>query len=1094
MKSARSLSLGFVFSVAAAFALAVPPEKTRTPAPAKSPTPAGQSTKIAQPDEPEEPTEEEATGPQRGFKFRNLGPAAGGGRITTIAGIPGNPNVIYVGSASGGVWKTVDEGVTFKPIFEKYPASIGAIAVAPSNPNLVWVGTGEANPRNNVMDGHGVYFSSDAGASWRFMGLADGGQISRIVIDPEDPGTVFVAVLGSVWKPNADRGIFRTTDGGETWKKVLFVDAETGASDIAMQPGNARVLLAGMWQFRRFPWEFVGCGPGSGLWKSTDGGSTWKKLTRDMPDGPLGRISIAFAPTNGSHVYALIHAKKGMLFESKDLGEKWEKVTDTRLIDVRPWYFSVIAVSPADENKLYFGSFNLVTSIDAGKTFQTNNRRIHPDYHALWIDPKDPNRILQGNDGYALLSTDGGKSWRGFENLPLGQFYQCAVGTDSPYTICGGLQDNNAWCGASNSLTRGGLSDADWFTVAGGDGEWVVPAPSDPNIIYADSQNGNINRFDRRTKISRNIRPYLETVSEAPPSDLAYRFNWTSPIAVSATDASEIYIGGNVVFKSTDAGMHWAAISPDLTRNDKSKQRASGGPIHLDLSGAETYDTLLSLVISSVDPNVMWAGSDDGVVHLTRDGGKTWSKISPRGAPEWARVYQIDASPFDAGTAQLVYDAHMLGDRKPYVYRTTDFGATWSAIVSGLPPDGTVYVVREDPNKKGFLAAGTDNGLFYSTDAGGNWKKFPVEFPRVPVWDLKFVKASRDLVVASHGRGMWVFDGIGPIEEMDSTIQSQDLHLFPVAPAKLWQIWNRGGFTVGQWTAPNPPPGAAIDYYLKREIKETEEQKKEKKGPVKITIADAQGRVVATEYGKASKGMNRYVWQLRYEGPKKIKFGKEPPPSEFFDPNRGPDVVPGTYKVTVAAAGQTQSEQVTVEPDPRWTVDSAVLGARARTSVEGRNVASAVNEMLNRLDEWETSLKGLPKLVGAGEDAEPGKAKKYETALKAARDLEKKVKDLKDKVYERDLQRDTPSDSLHFLSDFQGKASRLGSLGGAYGDPPRQVTLDELARIRKEADGYLGRFNALVSSDVPAYNKTAAAEGVPTLFAGDPIRIEEPAI
>jgi photosystem II stability/assembly factor-like uncharacterized protein len=1042
----------------------------------------------------EKKSEEETTGPQRGFKFRNLGPAAGGGRVTALAGIPGNPNVIYVGSASGGVWKTTDGGVSFKPIFEKYPPSIGAIAIAPSNPNLIWVGTGEANPRNNVIDGHGVYFSPDAGASWRLVGLAEAGQISRILIDPGDPNTVYVAALGSVWKPNADRGIFRTTDGGGTWKKVLFVDEQTGASDLAMQPGNSRVLLAGMWQFRRFPWEFVGGGPGSGIWKSTDGGATWKKLEKDMPEGPLGRVSLAIAPTNGNHVYALIHARKGILFESKDLGEKWEKLSDTRLINVRPWYFSVIAVSPADENKVYFGSFNLVTSIDGGKTFQTNNRKIHPDYHALWIDPKDPDRILQGNDGFALGSTDGGKTWRGFENLPLGQFYQVAVGSDAPYTICGGLQDNNGWCGASNSLARGGVSDADWFVVAGGDGEWIVPAPSDPNVIYGDSQNGNISRFDRSTKLSRNIRPYLSGAADAPPADLTYRFNWTSPIAVSATDANEVYIGGNVVFQSKDGGLHWAAASPDLTRNAKEKQKASGGPVHFDLSGAETYDTLLSLAISTVDPRVMWAGSDDGLVHVTRDGGKSWENVSPKGAPEWARVYQIDPSPFDGATAHLVYDAHMLGDRRPHAYRTTDFGASWTPIAKGLPQDGTAYVVREDPNKRGFLVIGTDNGLDYSTDSGGTWKKLPVDFPRVPVWDLKFVRDSHDLVVASHGRGMWIFDDITAIEEVDAAIENQDLHLFSIPPAKLWQTWNRGGLGVGDWVAPNPPPGAVIDYSLKNEIKQTEEQKKQKREPVKITLRDAKGNLVATEYGPAAQGINRYVWQLRYEGPKKITFGREAPPSEFFDPNRGPDVVPGVYRVTVSAAGKTQTGEISVGPDPRWPVDPEVLRARARAGLSGRNTASAINEMLNRLDGWETQLTGLPKQVGVGDDGETAATKKYDAALQAARDLNKKVKELKDRVYNRDVQRDTPSDSLHFHSDFQSRATRLGLLAGAYGEAPREVAREELSAIRKEAEGYLARFNALVATDVPAYNKMAADRGVPTLFVGDPIQVEEPGI
>jgi photosystem II stability/assembly factor-like uncharacterized protein len=1036
---------------------------------------------------------EESGGPLQNVKFRNLGPAAGGGRISAIAGTPGDPNTIYLGSCSGGVFKTVDSGLSWKPIFEKYPPSIGSIAIAPSNPSLVWVGTGEPNPRNNIIDGHGVYFSADAGATWRFMGLGEAGQISKILIDPADSNTVYVAVLGNVWRPNADRGVFRTTDGGQTWKKVLYVDDQTGASDLVMQPGNPKVLLAGMWQFRRFPWEFVGGGPGSGLWKSTDGGSTWKKLEKDMPEGPLGRISLAIAPTNGNHVYALIHSKKGILFESKDLGEKWEKLTDNRTINVRPWYFSVIALSPADENKLYFGSFNLVTSIDGGKTFQTNNRRIHPDYHALWIDPKDPERIIQGQDGGALVSSDGGKSWRPFENLPLGQFYQVGIGNDTPYTVCGGLQDNNGWCGASNSLARGGINGADWYVVAGGDGEWVVPAPSDPNIIYADSQNGNISRFDRKTKLSRNIRPYLSGASEMAPADLKYRFNWTSPIAVSSTDANEVYVGGNVVFKSSDGGLHWTPISPDLTRNDKSKQKASGGPVHLDNSGAETYDTLLSMVISTVDPKVMWTGSDDGLVHVTKDGGQTWINVSPKGAPEWGRVYQIDASPFEAGTAQLVYDMHKLGNRRPNVFRTTDFGATWTSIAKGLPEDGTAYVVRENPNKKGFLVVGTDNGLHYSADAGASWKKLSGDFPTVPVWDLKFVKSAHDLVVGSHGRGMWVLDNITALEELDSAIEGKALHVFSTQPAAQWQIWNRGGFGIGEWTAPNPPNGVAIDYFLKSEIKPTEEQTRLRRGPVKITITDAKGNPVATEYGPSKEGINRHVWTMRYEGPKRLTFQREAPPNEFFDPSRGPDVLPGTYKITVTAAGETQTREVTVVPDPRWPANAEAMKARTKAALEGRNAVSALNEMLNRLDGWESQLTALPRLVGGGEDAEPGKAKKYEAAIKASRDLNKKVKELKDKVYNRDVQRDTPSDTLHFHTDFQGKATRVGAGGGGYGEAPRQVVLDQMAEIRKDVEVYLGQFNALASTDVPAYNKTAAEQGVPTLFVGDPIAIQPPA-
>jgi hypothetical protein len=503
----------------------------------------------------------------------------------------------------------------------------------------------------------------------------------------------------------------------------------------------------------------------------------------------------------------------------------------------------------------------------------------------------------------------------------------------------------------------------------------------------------------------------------------------------------------------------------------------------------------LSLAISPVDAKVVWAGSDDGLVHVTKDGGKSWANVSPKGAPEWGQVYQIDASPFDASTAHLVYDAHKLGDRRPYVYRTTDGGATWSAIARGLPEDGPAYVVRENPNRKGFLVVGTDDGLHYSTDAGASWKKLTGDFPRVPVWDLKFVKASHDLVIASHGRGMWALDDITALEELDPAVEAKALHVFTVPPAAQWQTWNRGGLGIGDWTAPNPPVGAVVDYYLKSEVKPTEEQRREKRDPVKITVTDAKGNVVATEYAPGKQGLNRHVWGLRYQGPKRLTFQAEAPPSEFFDPSRGPDVVPGTYTIAVSAAGETQSRPVVVGPDPRFSVDEGALKARARAGLEGRNTASALNEMLNRLDNWETQLTGLPRLVGSGEEAEGGSsgpAKKYEAAIAASRELNRKVKELKDKVYNREVQRATPSDTLHFLSDFQGRATRFATGAGGYGEAPRPVVLEELAAVRKEAEGYLARFNALLATDVPAYNKVAAEQGVPTLLVGEPIVIAAP--
>jgi photosystem II stability/assembly factor-like uncharacterized protein len=1027
------------------------------------------------------------------LKFRNLGPASAGGRVTSVVGVPGNPSVYYAGAAAGGLFKTADGGLTWKPIFEhESTASIGAIALAPSNPNFVWVGTGEANIRNDVIDGHGVYFSPDAGHSWKFMGLAETQQISAILVDPGDPNTVFVGALGHAWAPNAERGVYKTTDGGKTWKRALFVNDSTGVSDLALDAGNPKVIFAGMWEFRRYPWNLVNGGPNSALYRSTDGGETWEKLTKGLPEPPLGRIAVAVAPTNPDHVYVLIGAKQGMLWQSVDMGDSWTEVTNNHSLDVRPFYFSKMVVSPEDQNKVFFLSFNLIESDDGGKTSHPADPRVHSDHHALWIDPKNPDRMIQGGDGGVFLSMDGSKSWRFLDGLPIEQFYQVATDSRAPYHICGGLQDNSAWCGPSSDLGSNNVPGSAWYTTTGGDGEYSVPALSDPDIVYSDAQNGSVSRLDLKTHISEFIRPYIPGVEEEQPAHLKYRFNWTTPIAVSPTDANEVYIGGNVLFRSTDGGKTWNPISGDLTRDDKSKQEVSGGPINHDISGAETYGTIMSITLAPSDAKVIWVGTDDGNVQVTRDAGKNWMNVTSHisGAPEWARVYQIGVSASNAGVAYVAYDAHMLDNRHPYVYRTADYGTSWQKITDGLP-DAPLYVVREDPNQPGFLVAGTDVGLYYSADRGGHWNPLKANFPTVPVWDITFVKNSHDLVVGTHGRGVFVFDDIRPIEELTPEIASGTFHLFTPSEGTIFHRWRTDEGQASGYAAPNAPEGVVVDYLLKSELKASPEEKKEHHTPVKIVVTDEKGNPITTEYGPSEAGINRFVWNMRYEGPEMLKAAPPPEMGEFFNPNRGPEVVPGTYKISVTVNGQTESQTATVVPDPNVHVDIAVFRAQTEVGLRARSQTTAMNEMLNRIDDMQKEISDFAADVQSSKD-EQLKAK-YGSIVARGRDLSKKLSAIRDVFIDTNIQMNVPEDSIHALARLQGEIMQVGFRGAAgYGQMPNPLVIAEAKQLYTELGDQLGKFNDLLKTDVAEYNKAAAAAGAPTVLAGPPVEVRPP--
>jgi photosystem II stability/assembly factor-like uncharacterized protein len=1034
------------------------------------------------------------------MKFRNLGPAVGGGRVSVVVGVPGKPNVYYVGAGGGGVFITQDGGLSWKPIFEKEStSSIGAIALAPSNPSLIWVGTGEKNPRNDLITGKGVYFSPDAGTTWKFMGLKDAGQISNIEIDPRDPNTVFVAVLGHVWGPNPDRGVFRTTDGGKTWQKVLYVDEDTGASSLVMDPGNPMVLFAGMWHMRRYPWMLDSGGTSGGIFRSIDGGTTWKKLTDGLPEEATGRIGLGAAPSNPHHIYALVENKKGVLYDTTDLGDHWKMVTNNHNLAARGFYFSELVVSPKDENKVYFLSYNIMLSEDGGKTARATSRGVHVDHHTLWIDPADPNRMINGNDGGAYITADAGHTWRYLDNLPIEQFYSVAADDETPYTLCGGLQDNNGWCGASNNLSRGGISGFDWYTVTGGDGEYAVPAGHGSHVVYTDSQNGSIQRLNIETGMSSSVKPYLYGVQSMKPADLKYRFNWTSPIAVSYNDPNEVYLGGSVLFRSTDAGQHWTPISPDLTRNDKSKQQSSGGPIFLDLSGAETVGAILSMSLSPVDPKTIWVGTDDGVVQVTRDGGEHWSNVTAAmsGLPQWGRIQQIEASPFDANSAYVAVDFHEVDNNKPYAFKTHDGGKTWTSISAGLPGEDPARVIREDTNRKGFLVAGTDTGLFYSSDDGAHWVALKSNFPTVPIYDIKFIKKSHDLVVATHGRGLFVLDDITPLEQSGADLGKGEFHLYPVPPAVNWHFWNRrSGFSQAGFVTPNPMTGAVITYYLPNEIKPAPERpgRRREQTAVKITIADPTGQVIRTMYGPSKYGINRVSWNLRYDGPKRLNFlqpnERDQEEEFFFDPNTGPTALPGTYKISVTVNGKTESQSVEVQNDPRFKLDSSALAAQFKLAMELRDEVSALNEALNRLNSLHRQITSLQEMLG-GEEGQEGQVNvSYKPVLDEARALDKKLTALQSPLYNSDVQPGT-QDSIHYLQRFHDRLQGvMRGVMGEYGEAPKDIQIEAAAEVRKELETNLQQFNSFLNTEVAGFNKKASEHGSSTLFAGDPVQIK----
>ncbi|MEO7038428.1 MAG: hypothetical protein ABI186_00185, partial [Candidatus Elarobacter sp.] len=861
-----------------------------------------------------------------------------------------------VGGAGGGVFKSVDAGTSFQPAWggPRFGA-IGALAVAPSNPNVVWAGTGEANPRNDVSFGDGVWLTHDGAKHWTHAGLDDSSQIAKILVDPKDPNRAIVAALGSPWKDSASRGVYVTADAGKSWKKTLYVGPSSGAADLAWNVHQPRTIFAAIWQFRRGPWSTASGGAADGLYRSRDGGLTWARIHGNgFPTDVLGRIGVAVAPSDPNRVYAVVQSRQGTIWRSDDGGERWHKTSSDTRPEQRPFYFSHLAVDPKNDKRVVSVSMYLTVSKDSGATWKHLTRELHSDNHALWWS-SDGRRIIEGNDGGVVLSRDGGGSWAFIDRIPLAQVYHVGFDDGKPYTICGGLQDNSSWCAPTTARNGTGILARDWFAIAGGDGMYAIPDPLDPSLIWTNTQNGTLGIYDEKARASVDVSPFPRDTftSLTSAAQLPYRFNWNAPLAFSPQDGHVAYFGGNVIFRTSDRGRHWDPISPDLTRNEKEHQRASGGPITLDVSGAETYDTTLAIAPSPADAKVIWTGTDDGLIQLTRDGGTHWNAVTPRGWPRYGRVETIDASSYAAGTAFAVLDRHELGDNHPYAYVTDDFGATWRAIASNLPADAPVRVLRQDPREPNLLYAGTENGLWLSYDRGGRWERGPAKLPPVPVYDLRVQPAANDLLVATHGRGFFVFDDLTPLQRL-AAARRDGLAFFPVRDATLWASWpsietgDGNALPQSSFVGPNAPSGAVLTFY----------QRAKASARPWFEILDAGGRVVRrlrgsypTDAGKKwyvtnDTGLNRIVWDGTENGPTRWLRTS----LQNLGPASGPEALPGTYTARLHVDARTfeQTFRLGDDPQSRWTLDQRI--ARHAFLATAYGWYDRIDRALNALD------------------------------------------------------------------------------------------------------------------------------------------------
>ena len=1015
----------------------------------------------------------------KGMSYRLIGPFRGG-RSLTAAGIPGDPTTYYFGATGGGVWKSTDGAMTWSPVFDKEGSgSIGSLAVANSDHNTIYVGTGEACIRGDISHGDGVYKSLDAGKTWKNIGLRDSRAIGKVIVNPSNPEIVFVAALGHPFGPNTERGIFRTVDGGKTWEKVLYKDENTGGIDVAFDPHNPNILFAALWQARRTSWSLADGGPGSGLYRSGDGGTTWKRLEEHgLPKGPYGRIGVAVA-SNSDRVYALIEARnpEGGLYRSDDGGETWDFVNPSHSLWQRPWYYMHIIADPRDENVVYIMNVEAYKSTDGGHLF--NKVKLpHGDNHGLWIDPRDTRRMIASNDGGVSVTLDGGKNWTLQDNQPTAQFYHVTTDTALPYRVYGAQQDSGTVAIASRS-DDGEIDRTDWYDVGGGEAGYIAPYPPDPNIVYAADYQGNITRFDKRIGQVKSITEQPELSDAYGAANLEHRFQWTAPVMISPHDPNTLYYGGERLFKTTDGGMRWQAISPDLTRNDKSKQQVSGGEITLDDSGTEYYDTIFVAAESPITKGLIWVGTDDGLIQITRDEGKTWTNITPKDLPEWSRISQIDPSPQDAGTAYVAVDRHQSDDLHPYIYKTTDYGQTWAKLTNGIPDGSFVRAVREDPKKRGLLYAGTENGVYVSFNDGADWRSLKLNLPTTPVHDL--VIKNNDLVVATHGRAFWILDDVSPLRQFSDDVAKRNVHLYAPATAYRIQAGAGGEHHPSKRTGQNPPAGAVIYYFLKDAPKVGAE--------TKLEILDASGKTIRTYSSaetepldepldpddkkpekeiKSEEGLNRFVWDLRYEEAHRV-------PGyylwEYGAGARGPVAAPGQYQVRLTAGGESQVAPLEVKLDPRVNVSQADLEQQFGLLMQIHEQLNRVYDAVNQIQDVRSQVAGLKRRMPENASTKP--------IASSADDLEKKLVAVRDQLI--NLTISANEDSLAYPPQIDGKLAYLAMDIGSADSAPTEAEQLEFEKLKRQSGELLSQWEDLQRRDLAAFRKLAAESNLSTV-------------